>query len=119
MRRGLRHVTRLLIRHAARIVVPSVRTKIGLVERFRADPDRVDVVPLAPRALPEVPPAEAFSRYALAVGTLEPRKNLPRLLDAHRAALAGGANLDLVVAGNRGWLDDGIVAALASSPRVR
>lgn len=51
MRQGLRRVTRAIVRHAARIVVPSVRTKIALVERFRADPDRVDVVPLAARAL--------------------------------------------------------------------
>ena len=119
MRRGLRHVTRRLVRHAARILVPSVRTKIGLVERFRADPDRVDVVPLAPRAFPSAPPAGSFSRYALAVGTLEPRKNLLRLVDAHRIALARGSNVDLVVVGGRGWLDDSTLEAVRSSPRVR
>jgi glycosyltransferase involved in cell wall biosynthesis len=123
MRRGLRHVTRRLVRHAARLVVPSVRTKIALVERFRADPARVDVVPLAPRAFPAALSAGASPRadrpYVLAVGTLEPRKNLPRTLAAHRLLLARGLDVDLVVAGARGWLDDGIAREVASAGRVR
>jgi glycosyltransferase involved in cell wall biosynthesis len=119
MRRALRHVTRLLVRAASRLVVPSARTKAALVERFRAAPDRVDVVPLAPRALPEAPADPALPPYVLAVGTLEPRKNLARLLEAHRVALERGADVDLVVVGARGWLDEGVHAAVASSPRVR
>jgi glycosyltransferase involved in cell wall biosynthesis len=119
MRRGLRHVTRRLVAGASRLLVPSARTKSALVERFRADPSRVDVVPLAPRALPDVLPARAPAPYVLAVGTLEPRKNLARLLEAHRLALGRGADLDLVVVGARGWLDDGVAAEVARAPRVR
>jgi glycosyltransferase involved in cell wall biosynthesis len=119
MRRGLRHVTRRVVRSAARVVVPSARTKRALVERHRADPSRVDVVPLAPRVLPEALPERSFGRYVLAVGTLEPRKNLDRLLVAHRAALARGADVDLVVVGRRGWIDDAVHAAVSCAPRVR
>jgi glycosyltransferase involved in cell wall biosynthesis len=119
MRAGLRRVTRLVVARAARVVVPSVRTKIALVERFRADPGRVDVVPLAPRRFPDAPPAPAYSRYALAVGTLEPRKNLDRLLAAHAAANERGANVDLVVVGRRGWLDEATHRAARAAPRVR
>lgn len=118
MRRGLRAVTRRVVAGAARVVVPSLRTKGALVERYGADPARVDVVPLAPRPLPDAPPA-ALPPFLLAVGTLEPRKNLARLLAAHRVALARGLDLDLVVAGSRGWRDDDVVAALAAAPRVR
>ncbi len=41
--------------------------------------------------------------YLLFCGTLEPRKNLERLLDAHMSAWAGGPGL--VVAGLAGWKD--------------
>ncbi len=124
MRRGLRAVTRAVVRHAARIVVPSVRTKIALVERFRASADRVDVVPLAARTLraepgPDAPPSAAGAPYVLAIGTLEPRKNLARTLDAHARALARGLDVDLVVAGAVGWRSDDVVARLRSTPRVR
>lgn len=119
MRRGLSTFVRRALRAAARVVVPSARTKIALVERFGARADRVDVVPLAPRPLPAAPAAPAARPYVLAVGTIEPRKNHARLLAAHRAALAAGADLDLVVAGARGWLDDDVVAALRTAPRVR
>jgi len=123
MRRGLAAVTRRLVARADRLLVPSLRTKIALVERFGAAPDRTDVVPLGVRPLdpsPRAPgPAAGGRPYLLAVGTLEPRKNLARLLAAHRVALARGLDADLVVAGARGWLDDDVVAALTTAPRVR
>jgi glycosyltransferase involved in cell wall biosynthesis len=118
-RRGLGVVTRRIVANADRIVVPSVRTKIGLVERFGADPSRVDVVPLAPRTLPDAAPARAERPYILSIGTLEPRKNHARLLEAHRVSVERGTDVDLVVAGGRGWLDDELVAALGRTPRVR
>lgn len=45
--------------------------------------------------------------YILAVGTLEPRKNLPRLLEAY-ARLPQRKACRLVLAGGRGWLYEGI-----------
>ena len=119
MRRGLLAFTRRVVRSAARIVVPSVRAKSGLVERLGADPARVDVVPHAPRDLPDVPAAREARPYLLTVGTLEPRKNHARLLDAYARLRASGVEVDLVVAGAPGWLDDDIRARLAASPGVR
>ena len=56
-------------------------------------------------------------RYVLAVGTLEPRKNLTTLLRAF-ARLREGSAVDpavgLVIAGARGWLDDPIFEAVQS-----
>jgi glycosyltransferase involved in cell wall biosynthesis len=119
MRIGLRRVTRRLVRHAARLLVPSVRTKAGLVERFGADPARVDVVPLAPRPLSVVEPARFDRPTFLAVGTLEPRKNLHRVIEAFGRVRARGLDADLVVVGARGWLDDAILAAAAGTAGVR
>lgn len=45
--------------------------------------------------------------FWLTVGTIEPRKNYPRLLDAYRLLRARNADsLPLVVAGGKGWLSE-------------
>lgn len=54
--------------------------------------------------------------YLLFVGTLEPRKNLPRLLDAHH--MLGDAVPPLVIAGAAGWGDDDLATRIAASPNV-
>jgi len=54
--------------------------------------------------------------YVLSVGTLEPRKNLPMLLQAFDRLLArtgtASADLDLVTVGGRGWRDSHLRAEL-------
>ncbi|MBZ5493469.1 MAG: glycosyltransferase family 4 protein [Acidobacteriia bacterium] len=60
--------------------------------------------------------------YLLHHGTIQPRKNLKRLIEAFRLMLADNADLefDLVLAGRRGWASDEIVnAAAKSSGRCR
>ncbi len=58
--------------------------------------------------------------YVLHVGTLEPRKNLVRLMHAHAALPeALRARYPLVLAGMRGWLDDDVQAMLARSTHVQ
>lgn len=118
MRVGLSRVTRRLVRRCARLVVPSIRTKAALVERFGALPDRIDVTPLAPRSLPATAPVRFDRPTFLAVGTLEPRKNLRRVLEAFSLVRARGLDAGLVVAGARGWLDDALVTTVASTPHV-
>ncbi|HUX29959.1 MAG TPA: glycosyltransferase family 1 protein [Thiobacillus sp.] len=54
-----------------------------------------------PKALDDVP----VGRYWLNVGTIEPRKNQRRLVEAYARYLAqGGAPMPLVLAGGKGWL---------------
>ncbi len=56
-------------------------------------------------------------RYVLAVGTLEPRKNLTTLLAAFARLRRNGevdADLRLVLAGARGWLEEPIFATVRS-----
>ena len=43
------------------------------------------------------------SKYILCVGTIEPRKNLPTLLAAFAGVAAGDPDIELVVAGRKGW----------------
>jgi glycosyltransferase involved in cell wall biosynthesis len=51
------------------------------------------------------PPEGPRAPYLLAVGTLEPRKNIPALLDALRLLRAEGRDLQLVIVGRQGWAD--------------
>lgn len=54
-----------------------------------------------PKALDDVPAGS----YWLSVGTIEPRKNQRRLVEAYARYLAlGGAPMPLVLAGGKGWL---------------
>jgi glycosyltransferase involved in cell wall biosynthesis len=110
--------TREAVERADAILAISEHTRRDLIERMGARPDRVVVTPLAPdRSLGRVtdPPRldEVRRRYRLPerfllfVGTLEPRKNIARLIEAY-ATLSEGLRRDtsLVIAGGRGWLSE-------------
>lgn len=99
---------------AAAFVVPSAPVAAALVEaRVGVGADRVAVVPEGADHLPppDLEGARATLRrlgvgeeFLLAVGTLEPRKNLRRLLAAYGLARPGLPEpWPLVVVGPRGW----------------
>ena len=94
---------RRTIRAADRVVAVSEFTKREVIELAEVDPDRIDVVPNAvePVFTPDGPAAEG--EYALAVGTIEPRKNLARVIDASRRV-----GLELRIVGDSGWGDVGL-----------
>jgi glycosyltransferase involved in cell wall biosynthesis len=123
-RRYLEWSTRYHVSTARHLVADSEATRRDLVRYYGADEARVTVVHLGvdPALEPVVDPAElerARAKYGLAssyllyVGTLQPRKNLVRLIDAFaelcRASEGLGvtgvpADLQLVLAGKKGWL---------------
>jgi glycosyltransferase involved in cell wall biosynthesis len=53
--------------------------------------------------------------YLLAVGTVQPRKNLVRLIQAFARLRSEGHDLRLVIAGRAGWLAESTLAAPAAS----
>jgi glycosyltransferase involved in cell wall biosynthesis len=55
-------------------------------------------------------------RYLLFVGTIEPRKNLGRVLAAFERLHAEGLTDGFVIVGKRGWLYDDFFARLEQSP---
>jgi len=91
---------RPVLRAADRVVAVSELTKRDIVELAGVPEERVRVVPNATEDLfsPDGPAAEGD--YVLAVGTLEPRKNLPRLAEATRRL-----GLELRIVGAPGWGD--------------
>lgn len=124
MRGGLERWMQAVLAQAARLLVPCERVRQDLVRHYGADPSRVDVVAhgtphLVPATEPGAAPVRGLGRYVLALGTLEPRKNLPRLLEAMDLVRRRDPGLTLVAVGKRGWLDEPIVAALAARPWAR
>jgi glycosyltransferase involved in cell wall biosynthesis len=109
--------TRWHVRVATELLTISEAAKRDLVELFGSDPRRISVAYPAvdARFAPAPPDAIARARarhgvrgpYVLHVGTLKPRKNLPRLVRAFAAADLPG-DMRLVLAG----LDQGGAAAV-------
>ncbi len=121
-------LTRLSVRRARRIIAVSAHTAAETVCLLGVPSERVDVVyhgvdpvfhPLPAgevadfrhrRGLPE--------RFVLFVGTLEPRKNLVRLVEAfaHVRGRASGdvpyEEIKLVLVGGKGWLYDELFARI-------
>lgn len=105
-------------RNAARtcdlVFAVSEFTGRDVIETLGVDPERVKVARPAVKDIfhAEGPPADLGAPYVLAVATLEPRKNLQTLVDAHR--LLGG-DLLLAVVGAEGWGEQPFL----DDPRVR
>jgi len=89
---------------ATRTICVSQATRDDLLELAGADPERVRVIYEAPDPCyrPDGPAAPAERPYLVFTGTIEPRKNLARVLRA-LATLAPGRRPELRVAGAAGY----------------
>jgi|SRR5215469_1070715 len=85
---------------ATMVVTHSESVRKQALERFRLRPERIQAVPLAAPSWMAPVEAKPVRRYFLFVGTVEPRKNLPALVEAWRE-LRREADVDLVIAGRR------------------
>ncbi len=135
----LRWSTRYNARAAARVLADSQATRDDLVRHCRIPAGKIVVVyPGRDESLAPVTDPAALAavraryglagRYLLHVGTLQPRKNLIRLVQAFASLLASGgepsaADLQLVITGKKGWLYGDLLAevdklGLAAQGRV-
>ena len=98
----------------AAVFVNSEFTSRDVIETLGIPSERVHVARPAPKDVfrAEGPGADLGAPYILTVATLEPRKNLQALIEAHR--LLGG-DLLLAVVGAEGWGEQ----PLLDDPRVR
>jgi len=106
----------IAVREAHAVLTPSRHTAAA-VAALGVERERISITPLAadPPPTTETPSAPPYDvPYVLFVGTLEPRKNLPRLVRAFRAATAD-ASLPhaLVLAGATGWQQHRLANELA------
>ncbi len=108
------------MRRADAIVTPSRNTAEDVVSRTKVDPAKLHVVPLASSLeAGTLEHVEVLARlkvrapYVLFVGTLEPRKNLVRLVRAYRRVAATGLPHALVLAGPIGWHHESLMREIA------
>ena len=122
------------LRNAAAVLVPSQSTRRDLLDLYRIPglESKLNVIaeglpaPVAAGPLPEgLEPG-----FILAVGTVEPRKNYPRLLAAFRQLRGRQGSLSfiingrpgvpqLVIAGRSGWAYGDTLERIAAEPGVR
>jgi alpha-1,3-rhamnosyl/mannosyltransferase len=134
----LRSLKNFFLRHSAQwadhVLTISHAMVPELVEHYRIPSERISVTPLGVdgRWFEREPPSridavrerfQLMSGYLLFVGTLQPRKNVARIVEAYRRLPARvQAEHQLVIAGKDGWRVDELVAelrSLAGQGRVR
>ena len=128
-RTQLRLTVRHSARRAARILSLSEHTRRDIIETYGVEGERIQAIPLAaPTHFAPVRDNSELQRvrhnygidgdYILSVGSIQPRKNLARLIKAY-ASLRGDYAADklpkLVLAGKCAWLYDETLRALEES----
>jgi glycosyltransferase involved in cell wall biosynthesis len=118
-------ITRTCTRRAARVIAVSESTRQDVIRLCGVAPERVVNIPNGVTAGFSPASTEAVAafrqvrglpdRYMLFLGTLEPRKNLVRLIEAYGRWRQGrgGPAAKLVIAGGKGWYYERIYARVA------
>jgi glycosyltransferase involved in cell wall biosynthesis len=105
------------LRAADVIVTPSECSRQDAIKFYNLSESKIKVIyeAAAPHFKPATDPTALEAarqkynlpqRFILHVGTLEPRKNLSRLLEAFQPLLTDWPELKLVLVGKKGWLYD-------------
>jgi glycosyltransferase involved in cell wall biosynthesis len=96
------------------VFVNSAFTGRDVTATLRVPPERIRVAHPAPKPVfrPDGPAADLGARYVLTVATLEPRKNLQTLVEAHRLL---AEDVLLAVVGAEGWG----VQPMLDGPRIK
>jgi glycosyltransferase involved in cell wall biosynthesis len=111
------------VRRATHIIADSEATRQDLIELYRCPPEKVSVVlsSVAPRFKPTQDNAVRTKYeigehpFFLCIGTVQPRKNYPRVVRALAALGPEWNHVHLVIAGGKGWLEDELYATIASA----
>lgn len=122
LRRYLNRVVPRSVARATRVLADSAATKNDLIELLHTSPDKITVLyggvdarfaPMAdPKRLAAVRAKYSLGLdpFILGIGTLQPRKNFSRLIQAFAALHSQLSTRHLVIVGGKGWLYDDIFA---------
>lgn len=114
------------VRKASKILVVSNNTKRDLQQQFGTSSDKILVTPCGaskifkPITDPKILKAhrEKFDlpqRFILGVGTLSPRKNFTRLIEAYEQIAPRHPDVHLVIVGDKGWKFEHILKEASQS----
>lgn len=101
------------VRRADQVLADSAATKNDLCELYGVDPSKIEVLysGVHPRFCPTTENTSIRAKYGLgeapyvlAVGTVQPRKNYQRLIEALSQLPPDLDDVHLVIAGGKGWL---------------
>jgi len=128
----MRAVLGRALRQAAAVLVPSESTRRDVLDHYRDPTLESKLAVIGEGVPPGVPagplPAGLEPGFILAVGTVEPRKNYPRLLAAFRRLRGRSVPFiingrpgvpQLVIAGRAGWAYGDTLQRIAAEPGVR
>lgn len=124
LRRYLNTVAPRSVDRATHILADSEATKQDLIDLYNLAPDKITV--LLSGVDPHFKPVNDSATFELVrqkyaigprpyiftIGTVQPRKNYSRLIEALSVIRSGGDDVDLVIAGGKGWLEDEMYHAL-------
>ena len=118
----LRLFTRLSCGRATCIIADSENTRADVIRLYGVPGQRVKAIPLGVDARFHPRPPDAVAefrrahglpdRFILFVGTLEPRKNLIKLIEAFSSINSQTSGLKLVLVGGKGWYYAPVLAAV-------
>jgi glycosyltransferase involved in cell wall biosynthesis len=122
----LHATTRWSTRVAKGVIAISEATRRDLIARYDVPAERIQVIhhgvdhsmhPASRESIIELQHRLGLPEaYVLVVGTIQPRKNLERLVEAMSSVANAGLPHQLVIAGKRGWLATDVEAHIAKSP---
>jgi len=125
----LRRWTSYSVKNAKKILTISNSSKNDIIKSYNAAPDKITVTYPGVKQFMSLSPQiyamnqlkskyKTSENYILFVGTLQPRKNIERLIEAFSLLLKNpslsaddGRSLQLVIVGKKGWLYEEILAA--------
>lgn len=125
LKRYLDQVVPRSVRRADLVLADSQATKDDIVDLYGLSPDRIRVllsgvdVSFKPSSVVFMTIRKKYNLpdrpYLFSIGTVQPRKNYVRLVQALALLRSRGHDLSLVIAGGKGWLEDPIYSAIRDS----
>lgn len=101
------------LRRAEKIIAVSQNTKNDIVGLFKIPPEKISVVYEGVAEIAKMPAATPAKDYFLFLGTIEPRKNLKRLIEAfEKFVQEADWDGELALAGASGWKNREIFEAI-------
>ncbi len=118
-------LTQRSVQNAAHVFAISEATKADIVEMYQCDAEEISVVypglpekveiPSSPSVEQVLQSKQISAPYIIFVGTLQPRKNIERLIGAFERVRQNGWDGELVLAGKIGWKSESIVQRIETS----
>ena len=101
----LTHWTAYAASHASKILTISQYSKNAIIRAYGVPSEKVVVTYPGMSKVSKITKTRVLpAKYILSVGTIQPRKNYPRLIEAFSRVRTNDPDLNLVIVGKKGWL---------------